>query len=258
MRLKISNKLRTISLRSKFICSCIKKNALENNHHSTNTKQHIASSLKTHVRTFYGVFITLAGKAEIEIFVLVSASFSRQSGCMIWVQPAPWSPEVESSRTFFASRTHFEVLGLGLKASNPRKWPCPWLENSTIFWVVKSLWSAKKFFWKTVFSGDRQKKNFEDLFFGEHLRLCSWSLASSIPVLGLRGSVLGRAVVGLGLGFFCVLGLGLEPCVLDSTSAGHVVSSWNRTVTAMIIPAWWLQTSGKFNGQEFQWICTNT
>ena len=33
-------------------------------------------------------------------------------------------------------------------------------------------------------------------------------------------SVLGRAVLGLGLGLFCVLGLGLglEPCVLDSTS----------------------------------------
>ena len=49
-------------------------------------------------------------------------------------------------------------------------------------------------------------------FFGEHLRLCPWSLA-----LASRGSVLGKVV--LGLGFFCVLGLGLEPCVLDSTSA---------------------------------------
>ena len=27
---------------------------------------------------------------------------------------------------------------------------------------------------------------FEDIFFGEHLRLCPWSLASSIPVLGLE------------------------------------------------------------------------
>ena len=41
-----------------------------------------------------------------------------------------------------------------------------------------------------------------------------WSLA-----LASRGSVLGRCVVGLGLEFFCVLGLGLEPCVLDSTYA---------------------------------------
>ena len=43
------------------------------------------------------------------------------------------------------------------------------------------------------------------------------SLASSILSLASRGSVLGKAV--LGLGFFCVLGIGLEPCVLDSTSA---------------------------------------
>ena len=31
--------------------------------------------------------------------------------------------EVESSRTSLASRTHFEVLGLGLEASNPWPWP---------------------------------------------------------------------------------------------------------------------------------------
>ena len=43
------------------------------------------------------------------------------------------------------------------------------------------------------------------------MRLCPWSLAS-------RVSVLGKAVLGLGLGFFFVLGLGLEPSVLDSTS----------------------------------------
>ena len=31
--------------------------------------------------------------------------------------------EVESSRMSLASRTHFEVLGLGIKASNPWPWP---------------------------------------------------------------------------------------------------------------------------------------
>ena len=62
--------------------------------------------------------------------------------------------------------------------------------------------------------GDRLKKIVEDLFFfGEHLRLCLRSMALVSTV-----SVLGRAVLGLGLGFFCVLGLGLEPNVLDSTS----------------------------------------
>ena len=104
------------------------------------------------------------------------------------------------------------------------------------------LENARKKFLKTFFFGNRLKKLVEDLFFGKHLRLCPWSLAlaSSIPVLGLervcprkgcpwpwpraflslasRGFVLGRAVLGLGFGFFCVLGLGLEPCVLDSTS----------------------------------------
>ena len=50
--------------------------------------------------------------------------------------------EVESSRTSLASRTHFEVLGLGLEgqvlglgleASSPRKLACPRLEDSSIF-----------------------------------------------------------------------------------------------------------------------------
>ena len=67
-----------------------------------------------------------------------------------------FKPEVESSRTSLASRTpsttHFEFfgfglglegqvlgLGLGLEASSPRKLPCPWLEDSTIFLTVKSL-----------------------------------------------------------------------------------------------------------------------
>ena len=53
----------------------------------------------------------------------------------------------------------------------------------------------------------------EDLFFRfvEHLRFVS--LALSIPVLGLEKSVL-----GLGPGFLCIIGLGFERCVLDSTS----------------------------------------
>ena len=57
-------------------------------------------------------------------------------------------PEVESSRTLLASRTHFEVLGLGhegqvlglglgLKASSPWKLACPRLEDSTIFWTFE-------------------------------------------------------------------------------------------------------------------------
>ena len=61
----------------------------------------------------------------------------------------------------------------------------------------------------------RSPKNFfEDLFFREHLRLCPWPWPRAFLFLASRGSVLGKAVLGLGV--FCVLGL--EPCVLDSTS----------------------------------------
>ena len=64
----------------------------------------------------------------------------------------------------------------------------------------------------------------EKLFFGEHLRLCSWSfaLALSICVLGLE-----RVCPQKGCPwrwtriFFCVLGL--EPCVLDSTSVNQYI-----------------------------------
>ena len=144
--------------------------------------------------------------------------------------------EVESSRTSLASRTssrtHFEVLGLegqvlslglGLEASSPRKLACPRLEDSTIFWKVKILWSAWKIFWKTFFSGDRLKNFCEDLFFwrspekflwrpffffGEHLRFVSL-------VLGLEHSCpwpreclsSERLSLALASDFFCVLGL---------------------------------------------------
>ena len=74
-----------------------------------------------------------------------------------------------------------------------------------------------------LFFGDRLKNFCEDFFFfWRALALVSfWSLAlaSSIPVLGLE-SVCPRKGCPWPWPriFFCVLGLGLEPCVLDSTS----------------------------------------
>ena len=72
--------------------------------------------------------------------------------------------EVESSRTSLASRTssktHFEVLGLGLEgqvlglgleASSPRKSACPRLEDSTFFELLKFCGALEKFFWKRFF-----------------------------------------------------------------------------------------------------------
>ena len=119
--------------------------------------------------------------------------------------------EVESSRTHFevlglGVGLEGQVLGLGLEASSPRKLACPRLEDSTIFWIVKILWSAWKIFWKTFFVeiawkifvktffffnvfGDRLKNFCEDLFF------LFWRALALVSLV-----------------------LGLEPCVLDSTS----------------------------------------
>ena len=143
-----------------------------------------------------------------------------------------------------SSRTHFEVLGLegqvlGLEASSPR------LEDSTIFWIVKILWSAWKIFWKTFFCGDRLKNFCGDLFFFFFFVRSSkkflwrpffffWrALALLSLVLGLslehscpwpRECLSSeRLSLALSSDFFCVLGLGLESCVLDSTSANGFI-----------------------------------
>ena len=93
------------------------------------------------------------------------------------------------------------------------------------------LWrSLEKFLWRPLF------------FFGEHLCLCPWSLASSIPVLGLE-SVCPRKGCPWPRIFFCVLGLGLEPCVLDSTSGKKY---WSLSLSST---NWFLWDSrGDFRG----------
>ena len=73
---------------------------------------------------------------------------------------------------------------------------------------------------KNNFFSSRDLKNFcEDLFFLESTCACvlgPWPWPRAYLSLASRVSVLGKAVLGIGLGFFCVFGL--EPCVLDSTS----------------------------------------
>ena len=66
------------------------------------------------------------------------------------------------------------------------------------------------------------KKFLKTFFLLENACACvlgPWPWPRAFLSLASRVSVLGKAV--LGLGFFCVLGLGLEPCVLDSTSVRY-------------------------------------
>ena len=96
-----------------------------------------------------------------------------------------------------SSRTHFEVLGLGLEGQDlglglePQvleNWPVLGSRTALFFELLKFCGALEKLFGKRFFCGDRLKNFCEGLFFGKHLRLCPWSLAlaSSIPVLGLE------------------------------------------------------------------------
>ena len=135
----------------------------------------------------------------------------------------------EFSRTSLASRmssrTHFEVLGHGLEASSPRKLACPGLENRTIFWIVKNLCSAWKIFWKTFFYGNRPDKFLWRPFFLFFLKsTCACVLGPWLRAylfLASRVSVLGKDVLGLGLGFFVSLASSLvfsTPPLLDTVN----------------------------------------
>ena len=161
---------------------------------------------------------------------------------------------MEFSRTSLASRTssrtHFEVLGLGLEGQvlglgleglKSSKIALSSARGTAVFFELLKFCGALEKFLENIFRGDRLKNFCEDLFFlrspekflwrpffffGEHLRLCPWS------GLGPLGSFehscpwpreclsSERLSLALASDFFCVigLGLGLEPCVLDSTS----------------------------------------
>ena len=131
-----------------------------------------------------------------------------------------------------------KVKSLAL-ASRPQvleNWPVLGSRTALFFGKLKFCGAVEKFFGKRFFVKNfcedlffffYRLKNFcEDLFFFFFLEstcaLRPWSLASSIPVLGLESREClssERLSLALASDFFCVLGLGLEPCVLDSTSA---------------------------------------
>ena len=142
--------------------------------------------------------------------------------------------DVESSRTSLASRTssrtHFEVLGLGLgyegqvlglglEASSPRKLAVLGSRTALFFKLLKFCGALEKIFGKRFFCGDRLKNFCEDYFFLESTCACvlgPWPWPRAFLSLASNVSVLGKAVLGLGLGFFFV-SLALASSLVSST-----------------------------------------
>ena len=93
----------------------------------------------------------------------------------------------------------------------------------TSFHVICGLGLPQSKILDTPMNWISPEKNFRRPFlflFLENACACvlgPWPWPRASLSLASRGSVLGKAV--LGLGFFGVLRLGLEPCVFDSTSA---------------------------------------
>ena len=120
-------------------------------------------------------------------------------------------PEVESSRTSLASRTHFEVLGfglegqvlgLGLEVSRPQvleNWPVLGSRTALFFELLKFRERLKNFLEKVILWRSLEKFLWRP-FFSCVLGPCPWPRA--FLSLASRVSVLGKAVLGLGFGFF--------------------------------------------------------
>ena len=119
-------------------------------------------------------------------------------------------------------------LALASKPQVLENYPGPRLEDSTIFEPLKFRWKTPETLrkiCKDLFlvssSRDRLKKNLEDLFLPEKIFEDLFFLENTcVCVLGPWP----REGLSLASKFFCVLshGLGLEPCVLDSTSVNYI------------------------------------
>ena len=141
----------------------------------------------------------------------------------------------------------------------------PRLEDSTIFELLKFCEALEKFFGKRFFVeiawkifvktlfifGDRVKNFCEDLFFFFFWRALAH--VSLVLGLGLEHSCpwpreclsSERLSLALASDFFCVLGLGLEPCVLDSTSDSYPTGivgfmAWRNFGEAWTWNAYWM------------------
>ena len=115
-----------------------------------------------------------------------------------------WSPR---GRPWLPRGHILKSLALASRPQVLENWPVLGSRTALFFELLKFCGVLEKFFRKRFFVEIALKIFVKTLFlfFGKHLRLCPWS----------------RAFLSLASDFFCVLGLGLEPCVLDSTSVTY-------------------------------------
>ena len=134
-----------------------------------------------------------------------------------------------------------KFLALASRPQVLENWPVLGSRTAVFFDLLKFCGALEKFFgkrffveiaWKifvkTFFFGDRLKNFCEDLFF-LFLFWRALVLVSLVHGLGLEHSCpwpreclcSERLSLALASDFFCVLGLGLKPCVLDSAKGGR-------------------------------------
>ena len=133
-----------------------------------------------------------------------------------------------------------KVKSLASRRQVLKNWPVLGSRTAVFFELLKFCEALEKFSENVFFCGDCLKNFCEDLFlfFGGRLKnfcedfffVCFWralALVSLVLGLGLEHSCpwprecLSSERLSLASDFFCVLGLGLEPCVLDSTTSGR-------------------------------------
>ena len=151
---------------------------------------------------YFWVTQAFSTRLQSKIFTLFNYSFKCSFFAKSWLS---------------ANRQRFQILHPTISLS-PKKFLI-WKILMTSLQVICGLGPPpNQKFWLRLKIGPCLKNSFkEDLFFWEHLRLCPWPWSRAFLSLASRGSVFGKAVLGLGF-FFFVLCLGFEPCVLDSTS----------------------------------------
>ena len=141
---------------------------------------------------------------------------------------------METLRTSLASRTHFDVLGLGfegqilsLEAWKSSKMSCTRLQDNTIFRFVEKMDKVMTIFFLRPCSESSRNflKTFYLFYFGERPKLCGKfaKYLGEDPFFSLEEHLQNCVLGTWPWIFFCVLGLGLEPCVLDSTSDKNTV-----------------------------------